>query len=178
MAAVVTALTLFVTAACGGDGATAPAAAGSGAAAKSAAASPSKPACTLVSPDVVGSTFDVSAYLQGAPSTAPFQDGKEYSCQFRAQGVWSLSVSVRVFTASQSIDDLVDIGVSQEPFATKVSGVGDAAAYVKRSDLIQFAAGEKSGAKVKLVVLLGSSGADDEAHFSTIAKEVLRNAPQ
>jgi len=176
VAVVGAAMAVFAAAACGGDDGTTADAAGSGSAATSAAQSPA-PACSLVSEELVSSTFGVTARVETPASTSPFQDGKEYSCQFHAEPVWSLSVSVRVFTAPLSVDDLVDIGVSRQQFATKVSGVGDGAAYVKRSSLIQFVAVEKSGDQAKLVLLLGTSGTSDEARFSAIAKESLKNAP-
>jgi hypothetical protein len=171
--AVGAALTVFAATACGGDdGPTAD----PGATATSATPSPSS-GCPLVSVDLVGSTFGVAARTTGVPSTAPFQDGTEYSCLFRADPVWSLSVSARAFTAPLSVDDLVRIGVSNQQFATPVSGVGDGAAYVKRSDLIQFVAVAKDADRARVVVLLGTSGPDDEARFSTIARQALQNTP-
>lgn len=175
MVAVGAALAVFAVAACGGDENTG-GVAGRGAAATSVAPSPSS-GCSLVSTELVSSTFGVTARVGSPASTSPFRDGKEYSCLFRAEPVWMLSVSVRVFTAALPVDDLVDIGVSRQQFATKVDGVGDGAAYVKRSGLIQFVAVEKSGDQAKLVLLLGTSGTSDEARFSAIAEETLKNAP-
>jgi len=148
-------------------------------AASPASPSPSpSPVCTLVSEALVSSTFEQNAAADGVQQAEPFQDGKNYSCRFRAAPVWSLSVSVRVFTSALSAESLLSAGVSGNEFASKVSGVGDGAAYLKRSDLIQFVAVKKNAGTVNLVLLLGTSGSDDEKRFATIANEVLANAPK
>jgi hypothetical protein len=167
---------LLASAGCGGDDPTT-STAGSASPSPSPSPSPSS-ACTLVSTALVSSTFDQNAQVEEPQKVEPFQDGKSYECRFRAAPVWTLSVSLRVFTATTPVDRLVSIGVSNNQFATKVNGVGDGAAYINRSSLIQFVAVKKNGDTVNLVLLLGPTGTDDEARFSTIAKEVLANAPK
>ncbi|BCB77487.1 hypothetical protein GCM10022251_71530 [Phytohabitans flavus] len=175
---VAAAAALFATAGCGGGdpAASAPSATPP---ATSAAPSPSS-ACTLVSTDLIRSTFKENAGLDGAQKTEPFQDGKIYTCDFQAAAPWSLSVSVRVFTTPSPVDELVSIGVSSNQFATEVAGVGDGAAYIKRSsDVLQFSAVKKDGNTATFVSLLLFDATDgDETRAATIAKEVLSNAPK
>ena len=114
----------------------------------------------------------------GDQATTDFLDGKDYSCAFSARSGWALSASVKVFTAAGSARDLLDTSLLKEkPYATVVDGVADAAGYAVRSTTVEFMAVRKAGAKAYVVLLLGQSGADDQARYTAIAKAVLANAP-
>lgn len=168
-------LILVGPAACGGDDDGA-GTAGPGPTPTSASSSAS--GCALVGAELVRTTFKVNASLDGAPTSGAYRDGKEYKCRFEGPRVWSLSVTSQVFTAPISADDLVGIGVTNAAGSfTKVAGVGDGAAYAKVSSLLQFVAVKKDGDKATLVILLGTSGDDDEKNYSAIAAEVLKNTP-
>jgi hypothetical protein len=136
--------------------------------------------CSLVTEDLVGSTFGLPTVQADDQKTEDYLGGKDYSCTFSAGATWRLSVSLKVFPAAQSsARDLLDATLLRSnPYATVVDGVGDAAAYtIRESTIVQFVAIRKSGPDAHAALLIGPPGQDDESRYSVIAKQVLDSAP-
>lgn len=135
--------------------------------------------CSVVAPDSVAAVFGQNDMQVIQEETREALGGKEHSCSFvSSMSTWSLLVTVNVFSVSASAQELLDARLKQDPSATPVEGVGDAAAYVGGGfGNVQFLAVKKADTQAFMVTLNSPSGQYDQAHYSAIATEAIDRAP-